>query len=109
VITKSNISLFFAFAVLSSFSLSIILSIPLFNLNKIQAQQQQQQQQITTIPIEKSNCIKYDSTSRQVFISCPYVSAGPITLTDIYNQLNSPNILNKQQQQNQQIYSIQQQ
>jgi len=106
VITKSNISLFFAFAVLSSFSLSIILSVPLFNLNKIQAQQQQQ---ITTIPIEKSNCIKYDSTSRQLFISCPYVSAGPITLTDIYNQLNSPNILNKQQQQNQQIYSIQQQ
>ncbi len=93
--------------ILSSFFFIDYPFVLLFNLNKIQAQQQQQQ--ITTIPIEKSNCIKYDSTSRQVFISCPYVSAGPITLTDIYNQLNSPNILNKQQQQNQQIYSIQQQ
>jgi hypothetical protein len=45
VITKNNISFIFAFAVLASFYLSVILPIPLFDLNKIRAQQQRQQQQ----------------------------------------------------------------
>jgi mannuronan 5-epimerase len=75
-------------------SSSIILSEELFGFSKAQAQQQQQ---IVT-PNGKSNCIKFDSSTRQIFISCSSSAVGPVTLTDISNQINNYGILDKQSQ-----------
>ena len=41
-----------------------------------------------------NGCISYDSVRRMITVSCKSA-----TLTDIYNQLNDPSILNKEQQQ----------
>jgi mannuronan 5-epimerase len=50
------------------------------------------QQQKT--PVKSSNtCIKYDETKRLITISCK-----KSTLSDIYNQINDPAVLSKQQQ-----------
>ena len=41
---------------------------------------------------EKNNCIKFNSITRQVFISC---LAKPVFLTDIYKKIHNPSVLNK--------------
>ncbi|HEY6534781.1 MAG TPA: right-handed parallel beta-helix repeat-containing protein [Candidatus Nitrosocosmicus sp.] len=41
---------------------------------------------------EKNNCIKFNSITRQVFISC---LDKPVFLTDIYKKMHNPNVLNK--------------
>jgi hypothetical protein len=75
-------------------------------LDKAYAQQPQQQLQTQLLnPPVTQNCITYDSSARQILISCPHDSTtsttttkfSPVTLTDIYNQLNNPNVLNKEQ------------
>ena len=91
---------------LSSFSLlSIILFEHPIYPDKAYAQQQLQTNPVT--PNAKLNCISYDSSTRQISISCPSIAtttatggaaaSGPVTLTGIYNQLNNPNVLNKEQ------------
>jgi mannuronan 5-epimerase len=117
--TKCYRRFILSFIFLSSFSLlSIIFSEHPIYLEKAYAQQQLQTHQVT--PNAKLNCISYDSSTRQIFISCPSITtsttgattvSGPVTLTDIYNQLNNLNVLNKEQakQEQQQSQPIQQQ
>ena len=97
--------------ILSSFSfLSTILFEQPVELYKAQAQQPLQQLQKQLSNAVKQNCITYDYYTRQILISCPYsaststnttTASAPVTLTDIYNQLNNPSVLSKEQPQQQ--------
>lgn len=93
---KSFAYIFFYFLLVSSLSIIVLGQI---DVDKVKAQQQQQKQQQVIPPgaSGKNPCIKFDSTKKQIFISCP--SGEATSLTDIYNQLNNPNILNKQSSQ----------
>jgi mannuronan 5-epimerase len=88
------VSVYAFFLLLSS---SVILSEELFGDSKVHAQKQQQQQQVITSN-EKSNCIKFNSSTKQIFISCSSSAVGPVTLTDISNKINNYGILEKQPQ-----------
>ncbi|MGA7044562.1 MAG: hypothetical protein WBY71_12945, partial [Nitrososphaeraceae archaeon] len=70
---------------------SLLVITGLIDFSKVKAQQQ------GGTPLAAGNgngCIKYDSVERLITVSC-----NSATLTDIYNQLNDPSILNKEQQQ----------
>jgi poly(beta-D-mannuronate) C5 epimerase len=69
---------------LSSLSLVILGHL---DLNKVKAWQQS--------PTSSENsCINYDASQRLITVSCKYA-----TLTDIYNQINNPDVLDKDPQQ----------
>jgi parallel beta-helix repeat protein len=78
-------------------SFSFVLLIDQFGItNLLQAQQQQQQQPKTSSsPSIKlgppGKCVRYDESKLMIVVSCKTA-----TLTDLYNQLKNPNILNKQ-------------
>ena len=77
------------FIIISLSSLLVITG--LIDFSEVKAQQQ------GGTPLAAGNgngCISYDSVRRMITVSCKSA-----TLTDIYNQLNDPSILNKEQQQ----------
>src|SRR5919199_2668799 len=51
----------------------------------------QLQKQSKDLPLNNSSCIVYDSQQKSIMVSCKTA-----TLTDLYNHLKNPNILNKQ-------------
>src|ERR1051326_3293061 len=78
--------------IIISLSLSLLVITGLIDFSEVKAQQQ------GGTPLAAGNgngCISYDSVERLITVSCKSA-----TLTDIYNQLNDPSILNKEQQQN---------
>ena len=68
---------------------SLLVITGLIDFSKVKAQQQE-----GALPAagNGNGCIKYDSVERLITVSC-----NSATLTDIYNQLNDPSILNKEQ------------
>ena len=77
------------FIIISLSSLLVITG--LIDFSEVKAQQQ------GGTPLAAGNgngCISYDSVRRMITVSCKSA-----TLTDIYNQLNDPSILNREQQQ----------
>jgi poly(beta-D-mannuronate) C5 epimerase len=75
-----------------SLSLSLLVITGLIDFSEVKAQQQ------GGTPLAAGNgngCISYDSVRRMITVSCKSA-----TLTDIYNQLNDPAVLNKEQQRN---------
>jgi len=77
------------FIIISLSSLLVITG--LIDFSEVKAQQQ------GGTPLAAGNgngCISYDSVERLITVSCKSA-----TLTDIYNQLNDPSILNREQQQ----------
>src|SRR2546421_505260 len=77
----------FALTLISSTSLLVILG--LIDLNQVKAQQQG-----TLYTADNTNCISYDANRRLITVSCKSA-----TLTDIYNQINNPDVLEKVQDQ----------
>jgi len=78
------------FIIISLSSLLVITG--LIDFSEVKAQQQ------GGTPLAAGNgngCISYDSVRRMITVSCKSA-----TLTDIYNQLNDPAVLNKEQQRN---------
>jgi mannuronan 5-epimerase len=77
------------FIIISLYSLLVITG--LIDFSEVKAQQQE-----GALPAagNGNGCIKYDSVRRMITVSCKSA-----TLTDIYNQLNNPAVLNKEQQQ----------
>jgi mannuronan 5-epimerase len=80
--------------IIISLSLSLlVITGPIDFVGEVKAQQQEG----GTLPSAAGNangCISYDSVQRLITVSCKSA-----TLTDIYNQLNDPGVLNKEQQQ----------
>jgi len=75
-----------------SLSLSLLVITGLIDFSEVKAQQH------GGTPLAAGNgngCISYDSVRRMITVSCKSA-----TLTDIYNQLNDPAVLNKEQQRN---------
>src|SRR5690349_5460834 len=78
--------------IIISLSLSLLVITGLIDFSEVKAQQE------GGTPLAAGNgngCISYDSVRRMITVSCKSA-----TLTDIYNQLNDPSILNKEQQRN---------
>ena len=78
--------------IIISLSLSLLVITGLIDFSEVKAQQQ------GGTPLAAGNgngCISYDSVRRMITVSCKSA-----TLTDIYNQLNDPAVLNKEQQRN---------
>src|SRR5689334_24900503 len=79
------------FIIISLSSLLVITG--LIDFSEVKAQQEGGR---TPLAAGNGNgCISYDSVRRMITVSCKSA-----TLTDIYNQLNDPSILNKEQQRN---------
>ena len=70
---------------------SLLVITGLIDFSKVKAQQQEGALPATG---NGNGCINYDSVRRMITVSC-----RSATLTDIYNQLNDPAVLNKEQQQ----------
>ena len=68
---------------------SLLVITGLIDFSKVKAQQQEGALPATG---NGNGCIKYDSVRRMITVSC-----RSATLTDIYNQLNDPAVLNKEQ------------
>ena len=84
------------FIIISLSSLLVITG--LIDFSEVKAQQQ------GGTPLAAGNgngCISYDSVERLITVSCK-----SSTLTDIYNQLNDPSILNKEQQQRNDVWLL---
>ena len=78
--------------IIISLSLSLLVITGLIDFSEVKAQQH------GGTPLAAGNgngCISYDSVRRMITVSCKSA-----TLTDIYNQLNNPAVLNKEQQRN---------
>src|ERR1041385_7121844 len=78
--------------IIISLSLSLLVITGLIDFNEVKAQHH------GGTPLAAgngNNCINYDSVRRLITVSCKSA-----TLTDIYNQLNDPAVLNKEQQRN---------
>src|SRR6476661_11296536 len=71
---------------------SLLVITGLIDFSKVKAQQQEGALPATG---NGNGCISYDSVRRMITVSC-----RSATLTDIYNQLNDPAVLNKEQQHN---------
>ena len=78
------------------FVLMLLLSPLLMIVGQIDSSEVLAQQQggVSTTSTAGNNCINYDSVRRLITVSC-----SSATLTDIYNQLHDPSVLNKEQQQ----------
>ncbi len=83
----------FILAILSSSFVIILGQIDFIQVNAQQQLQQLQQLQPTTTNTIHNNCIKYNVIQKSIIISCKSA-----TLTDVYNQINNPTILDKQPQ-----------
>src|SRR6476646_1637597 len=77
--------------ILISLLSSLLVITGLIDFSKVKAQQQEGALPATG---NGNGCISYDSVRRLITVSCKSA-----TLTDIYNQLNDPAVLNKEQQQ----------
>ena len=74
--------------ILALLSLSFLVILGQIDFVQVKAKQQQ-----PVITMHNNNCTKYNVIQRSIIISCKSA-----TLTDVYNQINNPNILNKQPQ-----------
>ena len=84
--------------IIISLSLSLLVITGLIDFSEVKAQQQ------GGTPLAAGNgngCISYDSVERLITVSCKSA-----TLTDIYNQLNDPSILNKEQHQRNDVWLL---
>ena len=79
-----------------TFIIISLLSSLLVITGQIDSSEVKAQQQGGALPAtgNGNGCINYDSVRRMITVSC-----RSATLTDIYNQLNDPAVLNKEQQQ----------
>ena len=77
------------------FVLMLLLSPLLMIVGQIDSSEVLAQQQggVSTTSTAGNNCISYDSVKRMITVSC-----NSATLTDIYNQLNNPTVLNREPQ-----------
>ncbi|MER5176246.1 MAG: right-handed parallel beta-helix repeat-containing protein [Candidatus Nitrosocosmicus sp.] len=80
-------------ALICIFILAILFLSFLVILEQIDFAQVKAQQQQPAIIKQINNCIRYNVLQRSIIISCKSA-----TLTDVFNQLNNPSILNKQPQ-----------
>lgn len=84
---KTLLGCSFALTLISSISLLVILG--QIDLNEVKAQQQG-----ALSTADNTNCISYDANRRLITVSCKSA-----TLTDIYNQIHNPDVLDKDAQQ----------